>query len=39
MKRKHKDNIKYDTANEVVQQKYNNIKCYAICINRQIDKV
>ena len=38
MKRKQKEKIKYDITNEVVQQKYNNIKCYVICINRQIDK-
>ena len=37
MKRKQKEKIKYDITNEVVQQKYNNIKCYVICINRQID--
>ena len=34
MKRKHKEKIKYDIANKVVQQKHNNIKCYAICIDR-----
>ena len=34
MKRKQKEKIKYDITNEVVKQKYNNIKCYVICINR-----
>ena len=38
MKRKQKEKIKYDIINEVVQQKYNNIKFYVICINRQIDR-
>ena len=37
MKRKQKEKIKYDITNEVVQQKYNNIKYYVICINKQID--
>ena len=41
MERKHKGKkIKYDMANEVEQQKHNNIKYYAICIDSiQIDKV